>query len=140
MFRTDLLSIIRGLNAIYTAIGTCQVSYVDCLLVKSSWPHYHDKYLLLCIQCWDSWWWTVYLSETCRVLYQNKFEKQCTSLAFIIRIYHEVLSSECQTQVSDLIYFNILQISYRLDLELKTAKTYHWQQHEQQVISVYTRS
>jgi hypothetical protein len=26
-------------------------------------------------QCWDSWWWTVDLSKTCRVLYQNKFEK-----------------------------------------------------------------
>ena len=29
----------------------------------------YDKYLLLCIQCWDFWWWTVDLSETCRVLY-----------------------------------------------------------------------
>jgi len=23
----------------------------------------HDKYLLLCIQCWDSWWRTVDLSQ-----------------------------------------------------------------------------
>jgi len=35
----------------------------------------HDKYLLLCIQCWDCWWWTADLSETCRVLYQNKLQK-----------------------------------------------------------------
>jgi hypothetical protein len=35
----------------------------------------HDKYLLLCVQCWNSWRWTVDLSETHRVLYQNKFEK-----------------------------------------------------------------
>ena len=35
---------------------------------------YH-KYLLLRIQYEDSWWWTVSLSETCRVLYQNKVEK-----------------------------------------------------------------
>jgi len=35
----------------------------------------HDKYLLLCIQCWDSWWWTADLSETCRELYHNEFEK-----------------------------------------------------------------
>jgi len=27
------------------------------------------------------------MTETRRVLYQNKCEKQCTSLAFIIRIY-----------------------------------------------------
>ena len=26
----------------------------------------------------------------------NKFEKQCISLAFIIRIYHDARSSECQ--------------------------------------------
>ena len=34
----------------------------------------HDKYLVLCTQCWDSWWGTVDLSETCRI-YQNKLEK-----------------------------------------------------------------
>jgi hypothetical protein len=47
----------------------------------------------------DSWWWTVNLSETCRVLYQNKFEKQCISLVFIIKIYHDARSSECQIQL-----------------------------------------
>jgi len=35
MFRRDLLSIIRSLNAVYTAIGICQASYVDCLLTRS---------------------------------------------------------------------------------------------------------
>jgi len=49
MFQTDLLPIIRSLNTVYTAIGICHASYVDCLLAK--------------------------LSETCRVPYQNKFEK-----------------------------------------------------------------
>jgi len=38
MFRTDLLSIIRSLNTVFTAIGICHTSYVDCLLAKSgSW-------------------------------------------------------------------------------------------------------
>jgi len=37
MFRTDLLSIIRSLNAVFTAIGICHTSYVDCLLVRSGW-------------------------------------------------------------------------------------------------------
>jgi len=32
MFQTDLLSIIRSLNTVYTAIGICHASYVDCLL------------------------------------------------------------------------------------------------------------
>jgi len=37
MFRTDLLSIIRSLNTVFTAIGTCHASYVDCLLARSGW-------------------------------------------------------------------------------------------------------
>ena len=32
MFRTDLLSIIRSLNTLFTAIGICHTSYVACLL------------------------------------------------------------------------------------------------------------
>jgi len=34
MFQTDLLSIIRSLNTVFTAIGICHTSYVDCLLVR----------------------------------------------------------------------------------------------------------
>jgi len=36
MFRTDLLSIIRSLKTVYTAIGICHASYVDCLLADST--------------------------------------------------------------------------------------------------------
>jgi hypothetical protein len=36
MFRTDLLSIIRSLNTVYTTIATCHDSYVDCLLASRS--------------------------------------------------------------------------------------------------------
>ena len=35
MFRTDLLSIIRSFNTVYTAIGICHASYGDCLLARS---------------------------------------------------------------------------------------------------------
>jgi len=35
MFRTDLLTIIRSLNTVYTGIGICHASYVDCLLARS---------------------------------------------------------------------------------------------------------
>jgi len=45
MFRTDLLLIIRSLNTVYTAIGICHASYVDCLLADSQ-QNCHDKYLL----------------------------------------------------------------------------------------------
>ena len=35
MFRADLLSIISSLSTVYTAIGICHTSYVDCLLARS---------------------------------------------------------------------------------------------------------
>jgi len=35
MLRTDLLSIIRSLNTVFTVIGICHTSYVDCLLADS---------------------------------------------------------------------------------------------------------
>jgi len=35
MFRADLLSIISSLNTVFTAIGICHTSYVDCLLADS---------------------------------------------------------------------------------------------------------
>ena len=34
LFRTHLLSIIRSLNTVYTAIGICHATYVDCLLAR----------------------------------------------------------------------------------------------------------
>jgi hypothetical protein len=37
MFRTDLLSIVRSLNTVFTATGICHTSYVDCLLARSGW-------------------------------------------------------------------------------------------------------
>jgi len=77
--------IIRSLNTVYTAIGVCHASYVDWLLARSGCSIL-TSLAVLCTQCWDSWGWTVDLSETCRVLYRNKFEKQCISLTFIIRM------------------------------------------------------
>jgi len=32
MFRTDLLSIIRSFNTVYTTMVICHASYADCLL------------------------------------------------------------------------------------------------------------
>ena len=34
MFRTDLLPIIRSLNTVFTTMGICHTSYVDCLLAR----------------------------------------------------------------------------------------------------------
>ena len=43
MFRTDLLSTIRSLNTVYTAIDICYASYVDCLLARSGWTSLADS-------------------------------------------------------------------------------------------------
>ena len=56
----------------------------------------YDKYQMLWIEYQDSWWWTVSLSETCRVLYQNTVDKYFILLASIIRMYQDARSSECQ--------------------------------------------
>ena len=37
VFQTDLLSIIRSLNTVFTATGVCHSSYVDSLLAASVW-------------------------------------------------------------------------------------------------------
>ena len=37
MFQTDLLSIIRSLDTVFTAIGICRTVYVDSLLVRLGW-------------------------------------------------------------------------------------------------------
>ena len=49
MFRTDLLSIVKSINTVFTAICICHTSYVDCLLADSQHNQY-DKYILLWIQ------------------------------------------------------------------------------------------
>jgi len=37
MFQTNLLSIVRSLNTVFTATGICHTSYGDCLLARSGW-------------------------------------------------------------------------------------------------------
>ena len=44
----------------------------------------------------NSWWWTEELSKTYRVFSKNKFEELVHLLCFIIRIYHNTQSPECQ--------------------------------------------
>jgi len=61
--------------------------------------------LASCLQTWmtytiavctvrNSWWWTKEMSETCRVSFQNKFEKLVHLVGFIIRICHDARSHE----------------------------------------------
>jgi hypothetical protein len=60
MFRTGLLSIIRSLITVFTAIGICHTGYVDCLLARSLGDSQHNWYVELimiiklrnCASCW----------------------------------------------------------------------------------------
>jgi thiaminase len=68
-------------STVYTAIGVCHTGYDDCLLASSqhsidngqrNFPKHLEFYS------------------------KNKFEKLVHPVGFIIRIYHEARSSECQ--------------------------------------------
>jgi len=43
VFRTDLLSIIRSLNTVYTVTGICHASCFDCLLARSIFTSLADS-------------------------------------------------------------------------------------------------
>ena len=47
------------------------------------------------------------LSETCRVVYQNKVEKQRILLAFIIRIQ----TNNCQDSLCKVLYYVVIQVT-----------------------------
>ena len=57
----------------------------------------------------NSWWWMERLSETCRVLFQNKFEKLVHLVVFIMQIYYDARPYErkispvllCPLQISN---------------------------------------
>jgi hypothetical protein len=53
------------------------------------------KYTIAVCTVKNSWWWTEELSETCRILFQNKFEKLVHLVGFIIRICHDARSRDC---------------------------------------------
>jgi len=52
MFRTELLSIIRSLNTVFTATGICHTSYVDWLIARSGW---NVKKVILCAEIVVYW-------------------------------------------------------------------------------------
>ena len=58
---------------------------------------------LLSVRWINSWWWTEELSETCRVSYQNKFEKSVHLVGFIIKKFvamHGHMKLESATNIS----------------------------------------
>jgi len=68
MFWTRILSIVRSLSTVYTAIGICHTGFADCLLAESRVKFYS----------------------------KNKFEKLVHLVGYIISLYHNARASECQ--------------------------------------------
>jgi hypothetical protein len=96
MFRAIPLSIIRSFS-LYTQQRYISCRFADSYRAGSGWNCL--SILILVASCQqicmiytivvctviNSWWWTKELSETCRVLFQNKFEKLVHLVDFIIR-------------------------------------------------------
>jgi hypothetical protein len=77
---------------VYTAIGIYHTGFVDCLLAGSGWN------------------WVPSWSRFCK----NKFEKLVHLVGFIIRIYHDARSSECQILSSVRTIFRVILIRFNL--------------------------
>jgi len=78
------------------------------LILLASCQQTRMTYTIAVCTVLNSWWWTKELSETCRVLFQNKFEKLVTLVSFIIRIYHDAQSSERRNKKYILNYIFLL--------------------------------
>ena len=57
-------------------------------------------YLLLCVQCWTPDDGQRNCPKHLEFYYKNKFEKLVHLVGFIIRIYHDARSSECQIPIN----------------------------------------
>ena len=69
-------------------INTLYTSEVILTSLADSRHNQYVKYLLLWIQCWDSWWWTVNLSETCK----SSLPKQSLEIVRLLGFYYKNVS------------------------------------------------
>jgi len=65
--------------------------------LASSQYNLYDVYLLLCVLYWIPGDGQSHCTKHVEFYSKNKFEKLVLLFGFIIRIYHEAPSSECQT-------------------------------------------
>ena len=102
MFRTIPLSTIRSISTLYTrnrylsAWSGCSI----LTMLADSQQNQHDKRLLRLYSVEILLMMGSGLVRNMQSTLSNKSEKQCISLALIIRINHDARSSECQTDSS----------------------------------------
>ena len=74
---------------VHTAMGYviyyCWIRMDSILILLASCQETCMTYTIAACTVKNSWWWTEELSETCRVSFQNKFEKLVHLVGFIIR-------------------------------------------------------
>jgi hypothetical protein len=120
MFWTIPLSIIRSFS-LYTQQWYMSYRIVDSFRARAGWnwqtqelSETWSSILILLESCLktrmtytiamctvnNSWWWTKELSETCRVPFQNKFEKLVHLVGFITRICRDARSYEHKKKLS----------------------------------------
>jgi len=102
MFRTVPLSIIRSFSLYtqqwYMSYSLRAGSGQNCssiLILLASCQQTCMTYTIAVCTVKNSWWWTEELSETCRVLIQNKFEKLVNLVGFIVRIFSVSFRKKC---------------------------------------------
>ena len=83
MFRTVPLSFVRSFS-LHTQQWYISYRFADSLL--ASCQQTCMIYTIAACAVKNSWRWTEELSETCRVLFQNKFQKLLHLVGFIVRI------------------------------------------------------
>jgi len=102
MFRTVPLSIISSFSQytqqLYMSYSLRTGSGQSVLILLASCM----TYTIAVCTVKNCWWWTEELSETCRVSFQNKFEKLVHLVGFIIGIYHDARSPERQNLFQNL--------------------------------------
>ena len=69
--------------------------YADCLLASRQ-PKLYDIYLFLCVECCTPDGGHKYCPKYVEFYSKNKFDKLVLLVGFIIRIYHDARSSDCQ--------------------------------------------
>ena len=85
-----------------TAYAFCLLAGSGCSILiplASSQHNLYDIYLLLCVQCQTPDGGQRNCKKLLEFYSKNKFEKLVNLLGFIIRIYHDARSSECQMSV-----------------------------------------
>ena len=81
-------------STVHTATGICHTGYADC-----SQHNLYDIYLLQCVQCWTPDDGQRYCPKHVELYFKNKFKKSVHLVGFIIRIYNDARSSECQIHI-----------------------------------------